>query len=658
MDKIIFENVSFTYDKEKYIFKNLNFELPTNGFIVFLGKSGSGKSTFLSLISNKLQPTEGTIKGIEKTIGIVFQSPILLDYLSVYENVSLPLVLDGISKDIIETKVNDVLKLVHLEDFLNKDVTKMSGGEKMRISIARALVTNSNTIILDEPTGQLDDKNSIEIYNLLKDLSKDHLILLVTHDEKNGTSLADKIYRLKEGSFILEKDNSIENKEEDKKFKEIETINSINIDDSLSLSKSYLKKHRFRVLISTFFLAFSLVILYLGLNLSFNITNSMNDLLSYYYNNDVASISLKEDVADAGKLKLTKYTCPDKNTLHNFDIENSYPSLDYFLPQYNEVTLKRSNFDIRFEPVILENKNKLSLGTGFKDKQDIVVNELFVKTFELNENEILNKKLYIQHSTLVYTNIFKETDMVNLDFKFTIKGVSKEQSVFNEPIIYYNYFGIYDYLDSICLTNISQSLVKSTSIIDLLKDEKYIENDITSQKRLILNNDLESLKISLNSKYSNKFKLESKSLTIKENITNIVSSLTKIGLIFLLICLISAFMLEFISIYSLYDENIKLFALVKTFSKSNSNIIKIGFSNGIYFFLITAVIFLFISLISTFVINKILVINSFPKFLLLVDFKSFLIVLFVSFFISIPASIFPLRKIKDSKIKREIEGED
>ena len=659
MNKIKFENVSFYYEKDNYIFKNLNFDLPEIGLVVFLGKSGSGKSTFLSLLSNKLQPVEGKINGIENNIGIVFQSSLLLNYLSVFDNVALPLYLNGKRKEEVNKEIKEVLKLVHLEEFIQKDITKLSGGEKMRVSLARALISNSKSILLDEPTGQLDEKNALEIYRLLKELSKDHLIILVTHDEKNATLFADYIYRLKDGNFIIEKEENkpkviIDNKE-DLKIKKNDLIQN---NESFYLSKKYLEKHKIRIIISTIFLAFSLSILYLGLNLSNNINDKMNELLSFYYSNDVASLSLKEEVANAGKMKLTKYQSPDSNSLKKLGISKSYPCFDYFLPKYNEVTIKKTTLDIRFEPVIEENKNKLEIGTGFKDKFDVVVNNLFLESFSINKNEALNRTINIINETLVYTNVFKESDMVNLNFDFKITGISKERSVFNEPIIYYNYWGVYDYFDEINLKNISQSIFKPVSIIDLLNDEKYLDNDITSQKRMIINNDLSNLNTNLDTKYKNKYKLDSKPLLIKENITNIVDSLTKIGLIFLSLILLSAIMLEFISIYSLYDENIRLFALVKTFSSNSSNLFKLAFSTGLYFFLFTLFYSILFSSISTIFINKILTIYNFPKFLKFIDIKSLLLVLLISLSISIPSSVLPLFKIKDKKIKKELEGED
>lgn len=189
-------HLSFAYGKN-IIFDDLNLTLPDTGFVVILGPSGSGKTTFLSLLSGLLKPDKGKIKGndVNKS-SLVFQSPLLLDYLNVEENVALPLLLQGKTMAEISLEVAPVLANLNLEELKEKYPYHLSGGEQVRVAIARGLIKNSKTLILDEPTGQLDEKNSAAIYQTLKDLSHDHLILLVTHDETNGIKLADELYRL------------------------------------------------------------------------------------------------------------------------------------------------------------------------------------------------------------------------------------------------------------------------------------------------------------------------------------------------------------------------------------------------------------------------------------------------------------------------------
>ena len=654
---IKFEDVSFCYDKEKYIFSHLDFQLPEKGFLVLLGKSGSGKTTFLSLLKGELVPTEGKITGNEKDMQMVYQSPLLLDYLSVKENILLPLTLSGKDEKYRQERLKKVLEQVHLEGFEEKEPDTLSGGEKMRVSIARALSKEESVLILDEPTGQLDEENSKDIYKLLKEISQTTLVLLVTHDEKNGTMLSDSIYLLEEGKLIPKKKKDQE-EETITKTKEKENQGKIPMKDSLFLLSKYLNRHPLRVFLSTFFLAFSLTILYLGLNLYHNIHTGLNTLLFYHYNSNIASFSLKEEVADSGNMKLSRYSIPDKTTLHNLKIENSYPCLEYFLPSYNEINVKKEYCDIRFEPVWKENKSKLLIGRGMKDEEDIVVNRLFLKTFSLSEDEALDRQITFSRSTLIYSTQFKATDMIQLDFSFRIRGISKESSTFNEPILYYNYSKIKDKIGNTVLPNLSKEREKETTIDDLFDDEDYLEEDFLCQKTLIESDDIFQLKKDIETKYPGKTRIESKTLSIKESVDQIVSSLIKIGAVFLFLVLLSAFMLEFIAVYSLYDENIRLFALVTSFSRNIENRIRITLSNGLCFFFYTlSQLFVLSSLLSLF-IRLFSKHNSLPDFLALFDPLSFLFVLLITLTISIPASLLPLRKIKTKNIKKELEGED
>ena len=131
-------HVSYSY-QEKEVLKDISVSFPDNGFVVLLGKSGSGKTTFLSLLCHVLSLQKGEIKGNEREkISLVFQSSLLLPYLRVKDNVSFPLLLKN--KNDIDIKVKESLMKVGLEGFEDRDVTTLSGGEKMRVSIARALV--------------------------------------------------------------------------------------------------------------------------------------------------------------------------------------------------------------------------------------------------------------------------------------------------------------------------------------------------------------------------------------------------------------------------------------------------------------------------------------------------------------------------------------
>lgn len=179
---------------------NVTLSIQEGEFICIMGPSGSGKTTLLKNISTIDMPTKGKVmiegknvrsmgdiaigKFRQQYLGFVFQNFSLLDNLTVFENIALPLSLAKTAESEIEIRVQEVAKTMGIEDILEKNPMQCSGGQCQRVAIARALVTNPKLIVADEPTGNLDSKNSHEILKLLKKLNQKEgvTILMVTHD--------------------------------------------------------------------------------------------------------------------------------------------------------------------------------------------------------------------------------------------------------------------------------------------------------------------------------------------------------------------------------------------------------------------------------------------------------------------------------------------
>ncbi|MDN5099992.1 ABC transporter ATP-binding protein [Aliarcobacter butzleri] len=195
LNKIFYENTN----KEFYALKDINLNIKKSSCVVLKGVSGSGKSTLLSLIATLQKPTSGEIvvenESIAKLpdfhtsnfrarkIGFIFQSFNLFNELSVKDNISLPLIPLGFSQKQIDEKVINTLKLANILHKKDELVSNLSGGEKQRCAIARALVNNCEIILCDEPTANLDyenSKNFIDILKELKELKK--TIIIATHD--------------------------------------------------------------------------------------------------------------------------------------------------------------------------------------------------------------------------------------------------------------------------------------------------------------------------------------------------------------------------------------------------------------------------------------------------------------------------------------------
>lgn len=199
------------------IFENLNFELSEGKTVAIMGKSGSGKSTFLSLISGIIKPDKGDIllnetsyKDLKESalndfratnIGFIFQNFHLVSYLDALENVMLPAKVCNISRP--KEKAIELLQSVGLSHRLNHLPSELSGGEKQRVAIARALIHNPKIILADEPSGNLDDETGNAVMNKLFELIKKNntTLILVTHS-KDVAKRCEQAYELLQGNLV------------------------------------------------------------------------------------------------------------------------------------------------------------------------------------------------------------------------------------------------------------------------------------------------------------------------------------------------------------------------------------------------------------------------------------------------------------------------
>ena len=195
---------------------NVSIDFPDKGIVFVVGKSGSGKSTLLNILGglDKMDSGEIIIDGKSTSdfsgsdfdayrnyhIGFIFQEFNLLDDLSVRENIALALKMQAKGHD--ATTIDEALKLVNLEGLGYRTPKELSGGQKQRIAVARALVKNPNIILADEPTGALDSKTGYDLMSSLKSLSKDKLVIVVTHDAEMANIFGDEIIQLTDGHII------------------------------------------------------------------------------------------------------------------------------------------------------------------------------------------------------------------------------------------------------------------------------------------------------------------------------------------------------------------------------------------------------------------------------------------------------------------------
>ena len=215
-------------NKEPYrALHDINITFSNSGFVTILGPSGCGKTTLLNIIGGLDHYTEGdlVINGVStkvykdadwddyrnKRIGFVFQHYNLIPHLSVLENVELALTLTGVAKEERKKRALEVLKIVGLAKEAKKKPNALSGGQMQRVAIARSLVNNPDIILADEPTGALDSITSVQVMDILKNISKNKLVIMVTHNVEIANKYSTRTIRLKDGSVIS--DETINNED-------------------------------------------------------------------------------------------------------------------------------------------------------------------------------------------------------------------------------------------------------------------------------------------------------------------------------------------------------------------------------------------------------------------------------------------------------------
>ena len=272
---------------------NVSLNLRDNEFVAVLGPSGSGKTTLLNIIGGLDRYDSGdliigdisTKKYKDRdwdsyrnhTIGFVFQSYNLIEHQSVLSNVELALTISGISKRERKKRAKQALINVGLKDHMNKKPNQLSGGQMQRVAIARALVNNPDILLADEPTGALDSETSIQVMELLKDVAKDRLVVMVTHNPELAQEYATRIVTLKDGKITSDSD-----KFEIKEDKQVTSKNmgksKMSFFTALSLSFKNLLTKKGRTILTSFAGSIGIIGIALILSLSTGVNQYITDI--------------------------------------------------------------------------------------------------------------------------------------------------------------------------------------------------------------------------------------------------------------------------------------------------------------------------------------------------------------------------------------------
>lgn len=329
-----------------------------NEFVSILGPSGSGKTTLLNIIGGLDTYDSGDLiingKSTKKfrdkawdsyrnsMIGFIFQSYNLISHISVYKNVEMALTLNGVKNK--RKKVLDALDKVGLLKHANKKPNQLSGGQMQRVAIARALVNDPEIILADEPTGALDSKISVQIMELIKQIAKDKLVIMVTHNEVLAEKYSSRIIKLKDGNVVGDT-NPLDNVKDNKKFKIKKT--KMNYLTAVNLSLNNIKTKKGRTILTSFASSIGII----GIALILSISNGF-------------------------KKQINKY---EQNTLSSFPIEISSEASNAYEEQKND---SKSNYEYSKEEFLYSYKKEENLKIHKNNITDNYIN--YIKKIDSN----------------------------------------------------------------------------------------------------------------------------------------------------------------------------------------------------------------------------------------------------------------------------------
>ncbi|MBR3897856.1 MAG: ATP-binding cassette domain-containing protein [Bacilli bacterium] len=412
------KNIKKSYhmgENSQAVLKGIDIKFRNSEFTSILGSSGSGKTTLLNIIGglDKYDSGDLIIEGISTKkyddrdwdsyrnyrVGFIFQSYNLIMHQSVLQNVEIALTLSGVSKDKRRKKAIDALTKVGLKNHIDKKPNQLSGGQMQRVAIARALVNDPEIILADEPTGALDSKTSIQIMDLLKEISEDKLVIMVTHNPEIAKNYSSRIIELKDGKIINDS-NPFEGTEEEKDKRKINKT-SMSLMSALSLSFNNLLTKKGR----TFLTAFAGSIGIIGIALILALSNGVNNYAKKIERDALSDYPLTVERKSFDLLGSISVAFKESNTKKENCEKGKICSEDDVIKSYNMSSdkgmIKRNNL-VEFGKYVKNDEFKkltseivykydMDLPVYTKDYQKVNPNDLAI-----GDNNIIFKELSIR----------------------------------------------------------------------------------------------------------------------------------------------------------------------------------------------------------------------------------------------------------------------
>ena len=339
------KNISKSYIIGEYHQKALDdvtVDFRKNEFVTVLGPSGCGKTTLLNIIGGLDKYDSGDLEILGKStkdfndqdwdmyrnnsIGFIFQNHNLISHLSVVQNVELGLALSGASLEERHKRASEVLEQVGLTSHINKKPNQLSGGESQRVAIARALANNPDIVLADEPTGSLDSITSIQILDLIKEISKDRLVIMVSHNQEFANRYSTRIINLKDGKIVGDSHPVTLNEDMKSEFKLKKTAMSF-----VTALVSSLKNIRTKIG-RTILTAFAGSIGIIGIALVLSLSNGLDEQISAFERDTISGYPIT--------VSSLRYNPTSMMTVMEDDL-NKYPDYDYatlYVPRVQQMT--------------------------------------------------------------------------------------------------------------------------------------------------------------------------------------------------------------------------------------------------------------------------------------------------------------------------------
>ncbi len=440
------KNIKKTYvsgDEKVEALKGINIEFRESEFVSILGQSGCGKTTLLNIIGGLDRYTSGDLIINGKStkdfkdrdwdayrnysVGFVFQSYNLIGHQTVLSNVELALTISGVSRKERKQRAIKALEEVGLKEQIHKKPNQLSGGQMQRVAIARALVNNPDIILADEPTGALDTKTSVQVMEILKKISKDKLIIMVTHNPELAEKYSSRIIKILDGK-ITDDSDPIEHQKEEKQQDTKKRRTSMKFLTALRLSLNNLMTKKGRTILTSFAGSIGIIGIALILAISTGVQNYIDkveeDTLSSY------PITIEESTVDMSSLMQSMMGDDTESNTENREEERAY-SADIMNDMITTLSNKKQNNNLKELKKYLDEgnneitKNSNSIEYGYDLNINLYRADTDKRIVRVNPSTVMNAfgmgDMIEAQNNSAMSSVFGSSMMTNTDICFEMR---------------------------------------------------------------------------------------------------------------------------------------------------------------------------------------------------------------------------------------------